>query len=213
MAIPQKRSYVVGSLAVALLIAAGAARWVVPAVVSSLGGERSQAQAPTAMVQILLLIGAGLALLLIRGHEQPGNVRTAPIPAHIQEPAFAPKGMENPLLKPLDSPRLNACQEFGKLAARLHATKVLGGLDITNLTFEADGTLKHMFSIGRGRVLEEALITEQRAGDLAIVKQQLSEQKEWEAFKLGYRFGAPEVAEAVLARVDAGSSTSTSVSE
>ena len=213
MANPQKRSYVVGSFVVALLIAAGAARWVVPAVVSSLGGGSSQAQVPTAMVQILLLIVAGLALLLIRGHEQSGEVRTAPIPAHIQEPAFAPTGIEKLFLKPLDSPRLNACQEFGKLAARLHATKFLGGLDITNLTFEADGTLKHMFSIGRGRVLEEALTTEQRAGDLAMVKQQLSEQKEWEAFKLGYRFGAPDAAEAVLARVDTRSTTSTRVSE
>ena len=202
MAIPRKRPYLVVSLALSLLIAAGAARWVVPVAVSSLGAERSLARVPTAMVQILLIIGAGLALLRIRWHEQPGKVKTAPIPARIQEPAFAPKGMETPLLKPLDSPRLNACQEFGKLAARLHATKFLGGLDITNLTFEKDGTLEHMFSTGRGRVLEEVLTTEQRAGDLAMVKQQLSEQREWEAFKLGYQFGAPDVAEAVLARVD-----------
>jgi hypothetical protein len=29
-------------------------------------------------------------------------------------------------LKPLTSPRLNACQEYGKLAARLHAAKFVG---------------------------------------------------------------------------------------
>jgi hypothetical protein len=105
-------------------------------------------------------------------------------------------------LPPLASPRLNACQEFGKFAARLHAAKFTGGLDITNCTFEPDGTFKSMFSTGRGRVLDETLTTQQRAGDLATVKKQLGTPEEWEAFKTGYRFGAPKEAEEVLAQVE-----------
>lgn len=59
-------------------------------------------------------------------------------------------GEAETLLKPLASPRLNACQEFGTLAAKLHTSKCVGGLDIKNCTFEPDGTLISMFSLGRG---------------------------------------------------------------
>jgi tRNA A-37 threonylcarbamoyl transferase component Bud32 len=104
-------------------------------------------------------------------------------------------------LKPLTSPRLNACQEYGKLAARLHAAKFVGGLDITNCMFEPDGTLKSMFSIGRGRILERPLTVEERANDLAALKKQLG-TPEWEAAKIGYRFMSPGEAEEVLARVE-----------
>jgi len=106
-------------------------------------------------------------------------------------------------LPPLSTPKLNACQEFGKFAARLHATKFAGGLDITNCTFETDGTLKHMFSTGRGQVLAEPLTMQQRVGDLAAVKKQLGGRDEWEAFKAGYRFGAPNEAEEVFRQVEA----------
>jgi len=101
----------------------------------------------------------------------------------------------------LGSPRLNACQEFGKLAARLHAAKFVGGLDITHCKFEPDGTLIAMFSIGRGRILELPLAIEERAKDLATLKKQLS-SPEWEAIKLGYQFSAPDDAEEVLAKVE-----------
>ena len=105
------------------------------------------------------------------------------------------------LLKPLASPRLNASQEYGKLAARLHAAKFVGGLDITNCKFEPDGTLKAMFSIGRGRILERPLTIEERANDLAALKKQLG-APEWEAAKIGYRFMSPADAEQVLALVE-----------
>ncbi|MGD0007376.1 MAG: hypothetical protein ABSE93_02365 [Terriglobia bacterium] len=104
-------------------------------------------------------------------------------------------------LKPLTSPRLNACQEYGKLAARLHALKFVGGLDITNCMFEPDGTLKSMFSTGRGRILERPLTVEERANDLAALKKQLG-APEWEAVKIGYRFMSPGEAEEVLSRVE-----------
>ncbi len=110
--------------------------------------------------------------------------------------------MEKNFLKSLDSPKLNACQEFGKFAARLHASRFWGGLDITNLTFEPDGTLKTMFSTGRGRIMEQELSAEQRATDLASVKKQLEIPDEWEAFKLGYRFAAAAEAEPALALVE-----------
>jgi tRNA A-37 threonylcarbamoyl transferase component Bud32 len=105
------------------------------------------------------------------------------------------------VLRPLGSPRLNASQEFGKLAARLHAATFVGGLDITNCKFEPDGTLIAMVSIGRGRILEHPLTIEERAKDLATLKKQLS-TPEWEAIKLGYQFSAPDDAEEVLAKVE-----------
>jgi tetratricopeptide (TPR) repeat protein len=105
------------------------------------------------------------------------------------------------VLTSLDSPRLNAAHEFGKLAARLHAAKFVGGLDITNCKFEPDGTLIAMFSIGRGRILEHPLTIEERAKDLVTVKEQVSAPA-WEAVKLGYRFSAPDDAEEVLAKVE-----------
>ena len=105
------------------------------------------------------------------------------------------------MLGPLGSPRLNACQEFGKLAARLHAAQFVGGLDITNCTFQPDGTLIAMFSIGRGRILEHPLTIEERAKDLATLKKQLN-TPEWEAITLGYQFSAPDDAEEVLAKVE-----------
>jgi hypothetical protein len=74
------------------------------------------------------------------------------------------------VLRPLGSPRLNASQEFGKLAARLHAAKFVGGLDITNCKFEPDGTLIAMVSLGRGRILEHPLTIEERAKDLATAR-------------------------------------------
>jgi tRNA A-37 threonylcarbamoyl transferase component Bud32 len=104
-------------------------------------------------------------------------------------------------LEPLAIPGLNACQEFGKHAARLHAAKLLGGRDITNCMFKPDGTLKAMFSIGRGRVLERPLTVEERANDLAALKKQLGAQG-WEAAKIGYRFMSPGDADEVLARVE-----------
>lgn len=104
-------------------------------------------------------------------------------------------------LRPLASPRLNACQEFGKLAARLHAAKCVGSLDMNNCTFEPDGTLIAMFSVGRGRILEHAPTIEERANDLATLKKQLG-APEWEAIKLGYRFNDPNDAEEVLAHVE-----------
>lgn len=110
-------------------------------------------------------------------------------------------GLGKVFLKPLASPRLNACQEFGKLAARMHAIKCVGALDITNCTFEQDGTLKSIFGCSRARFLEHALSTEERAQDLATWKKEVSEP-EWEATKLGYRFGAPDDAEEVLRFVE-----------
>jgi hypothetical protein len=49
------------------------------------------------------------------------------------------KHLEEDSLKPLDSPTLNACQEFGKYAARLHARRFWRWLDSTNRTFDLDG--------------------------------------------------------------------------
>src|SRR5215472_12518559 len=102
-------------------------------------------------------------------------------------------------MKPLPSPRLNACQEYGVLAGRLHAKNFFGGLDISNCIFEADGTLKAMVSTGRGRILDRALTLDERANDLAGVKKVL-EPQEWEAFKLGYGHEAPNDAAAILSR-------------
>jgi len=50
--------------------------------------------------------------------------------------------------------------------------------------------------------LEEPLSINQRAIDIASVRNQLSSLEEWEAFKNGYRHGAPQMAEAVMAIVD-----------
>ena len=110
--------------------------------------------------------------------------------------------MEETSLPPLAIPRLNACQEFGRFAARLHATRFTGGLDITNCKFEPDGTFKAMFSTGRGQVQEEPLTPQQRASDLAAVKKQLGGRDEWEAFKAGYQFGAPNEAAEVFGQVE-----------
>lgn len=112
------------------------------------------------------------------------------------------KGRQKISLQPLPSPQLNACQEFGCLAARLHAKRFLGNLDMTNYVFEPDGTVKTMVSVGRGRFLEHALSIEERAKDLATLKTQLASEPEWEAVKLGYRFGAPDEAEEVLRRME-----------
>jgi tRNA A-37 threonylcarbamoyl transferase component Bud32 len=109
-------------------------------------------------------------------------------------------GKEESLLRPLSSPQLNACQEYGKLAARLHAAKFVGGLDITNCTFKPDGTLVSMFSLGRGHIVEQPLTIEQRTEDLATLKKRLS-TSEWEAVMLGYRSTAPDEAEEVLAKI------------
>ena len=99
------------------------------------------------------------------------------------------------------SPRLNACQEFGKLAARMHATRCVGALDMSNCNFEEDGTLVAMFSVGRARILEDDLTVRDRGDDLASLKEQLG-ASEWEAVKLGYRFSAGADAEEVLANAD-----------
>lgn len=72
---------------------------------------------------------------------------------------------------------------------------------MTNCRFETDGTLIAMFSIGRGRILEEALSVEERANDLASLKENLGEF-EWEAIKLGYRFNALDDVDEVLAQAD-----------
>jgi len=88
------------------------------------------------------------------------------------------------------------CQKFGKFAAKSHESRSFGGLDIINLMLESDGTLKHMISIGRGRLQEELPSIYQRTTDIAAVRNQLSSPYEWEAFKNGYRLGATQVAEA-----------------
>jgi tRNA A-37 threonylcarbamoyl transferase component Bud32 len=114
---------------------------------------------------------------------------------------FKMKGWGEASSGPVGSPRLNACLEIGKLAARLHAQKALGLLDLTNFIYEPDGTPKALVSIGRGRFLEHALTIEERANDLATLKQQLS-VPEWEAAKIAYRLGAPDDAEEVLRHVE-----------
>jgi hypothetical protein len=111
------------------------------------------------------------------------------------------KGTGNMFLRPLASPQLNACQGFGMFAARLHASKCVGALDLTNCMFEPDGPLEVNVFFGRGRILARALTTEERANDLATLKKQLS-APEWKAIKLGYRFGSPDDAEEVLAQVE-----------
>ena len=123
------------------------------------------------------------------------------------------KGMGRASSRPQAQPRLNAWQEFGEHAARLHASRCVGGLDIANCKFEADGTLLAVFSLGRGRILENALTAKERAGDLEAVKKQLTTLDEWEAFKLGYRLGAPAEAEEVLAHVEPSTSGSGSNGE
>jgi tRNA A-37 threonylcarbamoyl transferase component Bud32 len=115
--------------------------------------------------------------------------------------ALSEAGKEKSLLRPLSSPQLNACQEYGKLAARLHAAKFVGGLDITNCTFKPDGTLVSMVSLGRGRIVEQPLTIEQRTEDLTTLKKRLS-TPEWEAVMLGYRSTAPDDAEEVLAKIE-----------
>jgi hypothetical protein len=105
------------------------------------------------------------------------------------------------VVTPLESPRLNCYQEFGKLAADLHSANIIGALDITNCTFEPDGTLKALFSLGRGRKLDHSLTIKERARDLAYYRLNMG-VLEWEVMKRGYRFTAPIDAEEVLSGVD-----------
>jgi hypothetical protein len=74
---------------------------------------------------------------------------------------------------------------------------------MTNCHFQADGHLIAMFSLGRGRILEDALTVHERAQDLASLKEALDGAPDWEAVKLGYRANASDDVEEVLASVDA----------
>jgi len=99
-------------------------------------------------------------------------------------------------------PQLNAMYEIGKIAARLHAKNCIhGDLHLEDFRFDEKGALKSMFDLGRACILDRELTLTERASDLAVLKKHCR-FLEWEVARLGYRGGAPDIADAVFAIFD-----------